>query len=78
MASEEGLRLKDSTVKLANEDEHGSYLGVTSAFLDKFVPKETNPNFDVFDSKDGRRRFIAVKSSRMPDDQHLTCRLIHG
>lgn len=58
-------------MKLINEDKYGAYLGVTPAFLKEFIPKEMNPNFDVFDSKDGRRRFIAVKSSRMPDDQDL-------
>ncbi len=59
-------------MKLANEDEHGAYLGVKAEFLKEFVPKESNPNFEVFDSQDNHRRFIAVKSSRVPDDQDLT------
>jgi tRNA pseudouridine55 synthase len=63
--------LKAKPMKLVSEDKYGAYLGVTPTFLKEFVPKEMNPNFEVFDSKDGRRRFIAVKSSRMPDDQDL-------
>jgi hypothetical protein len=58
-------------MKLVREDKYGAYLGATPAFLKEFVPQETNPDFDVFDSRDGRRRFIAVKSSRLPDDQDL-------
>jgi hypothetical protein len=58
-------------MKLVYEDEHGAYLGVNAEFLKEFVPKESNPNFEVFDSQDNRRRFIAVKSSRLPDDQDL-------
>jgi hypothetical protein len=56
-------------MKLVIEDEYGAYLGVTQAFLKEFVQKERNPNFEVFDSRDGQRRFIAVKSSRLPDDE---------
>jgi len=58
-------------VKLVHEDEHGAYLGVNAEFLQEFVRKESNPNFEVYDSQDGHRRFIAVKSSRVPDDQDL-------
>jgi len=58
-------------MKLVDEDEHGAYLGVNAEFLKEFVPKESNPNFEVFDSQDNQRRFIAVKSSRLPDDQDL-------
>jgi hypothetical protein len=58
-------------MKLVNEDEYGAYLGVNAQFLKKFVPKESNPNFEVYDSQDGNSRFIAVKSSRIPDDQDL-------
>jgi len=58
-------------MKLVYEDEHGAYLGVNAEFLQEFVPKESNPNFEVFDSRDNHRRFIAVKSSRLPDDQDL-------
>ena len=59
-------------MKLVIEDEYGAYLGVTQAFLKEFVQNKTNPNFEVFDSKDGKRRFIAVKSSRLPDDEDLS------
>lgn len=59
-------------MKLVYEDEHGAYLGVTAEFLKEFVSKESNPNFEVYDSQDGHRRFMAVKSSRLPDDQDLT------
>jgi hypothetical protein len=58
-------------MKLVNEDEHGAYLGVNAAFLKEFVPKESNPNFEVFDSQDNQNRFIVVKSSRLPDDEDL-------
>lgn len=58
-------------MKLVCEDEHGAYLGVSKEFLKEFILKESNPNFEVFDSKDKYRRFIAVKSSRIPDDQDL-------
>jgi len=59
-------------MKLVNEDEYGAYLGVTQAFLKEFIQKESNPNFEIFDSRDGQRRFIAVKSSRLPDDEDLS------
>jgi hypothetical protein len=59
-------------MNLVHEDEYGSYLGVTSDFLQEFSPVESNPNFDVFDSFDGYRRFIAVKSSRVPYDEDLS------
>ena len=58
-------------VKLVYEDEYGAYLGVNAEFLQEFVLKESNPNFEVFDSQDSHRRFIAVKCSRLPDDQDL-------
>jgi hypothetical protein len=58
-------------VKLVYEDEHGAYLGVNAEFLKEFVLEESNPNFEVFDSRDNQRRFIVVKSSRIPDDQDL-------
>jgi hypothetical protein len=58
-------------MKLVNEDEHGAYLGVNAEFLRKFVPGESNPNFEVYDSRDNHNRFIVVKSSRVPDDQDL-------
>lgn len=58
-------------MKLVDEDEHGAYLGVNAEFLQEFVPRESNPNFEVFDSQDNQSRFIAVKSSRVPDDQDL-------
>ena len=58
-------------MKLVDEDEYGAYQGVNAEFLTRFVSKAGNPNFDVYDSQDGRRRFIAVKSSRLPDDQVL-------
>ena len=58
-------------MKLVDEDEYGAYLGVTADFLKEFILRETNPNFEVFDSRDNYSRFIAVKSSRLPDDQNL-------
>ena len=58
-------------MKLVREDEHGAYLGVPAEFLQEFIPKESNPNFEVYDSRDNNNRFIAVKSSRVPDDQDL-------
>jgi hypothetical protein len=58
-------------MKLVNEDEYGAYSGVRAEFLKKFVSKEINPNFEVYDSRDNQSRFIAVKSSRVPDDQDL-------
>ena len=58
-------------MKLVYEDERGAYLGVNAGFLQGFVPKECNPNFEVFDSRDNHSRFIAVKSSRIPDDEDL-------
>jgi hypothetical protein len=58
-------------MKLVDEDEQGAYHGVTPEFLQEFKTVESNPNFDVFDSFDGRRRFIAVKCSRIPDDENL-------
>jgi hypothetical protein len=58
-------------MKLVYEDEHGAYLGVNAEFLKKFVPEESTPNFEVFDSSDDYRRLVVVKSSRIPDDQDL-------
>jgi hypothetical protein len=58
-------------MKLVYEDEHGAYIGVNAEFLQEFTPKESNPNFEVFDSRDNQSRFIAVKASRIPDDQDL-------
>jgi len=58
-------------MKLVDEDEYGAYLGVNEEFLKEFVPRESNPNFEVFDSRDNNSRFIAVKSSRIPDDEDL-------
>ena len=46
-------------------------MGVNAEFLQEFVLKESNPNFEVLDSRDGHRRFIAAKCSRLPDDQDL-------
>jgi hypothetical protein len=59
-------------MKLVCEDEYGAYLGVSAQFLDRFAPKESNPNFEVFDSENNQTRFLAVKSSRLPDDQDPT------
>lgn len=58
-------------MKLVYEDEFGAFSGVSAAFLKKFVPREVNPNFEVYDSVNGYNRFIAVKSSRIPDDEDL-------
>jgi hypothetical protein len=65
MATEKGVYL---TMKLVNEDKNGAYLGVRKEFLKEFALVEKNPNFEVYDSKDHRNRFIAAKSSRLPDD----------
>jgi len=65
------LKGYNSPMNLVNEDKFGAYLGINDEFLKEFVPKERNPNFEVFDSRDNYRRFIAVKSSRLPDDQDL-------
>jgi hypothetical protein len=59
-------------LKLVYEDKFGAYLGVRPEFLKKFVPVEINPNFDVYDSKNGYHRFIVAKCSRIPDDEDLT------
>jgi hypothetical protein len=58
-------------MKLVNEDDNGAYLGTREEFLKKFVPKEINPNFEVYDSREGNARFIASKCSRLPDDEDL-------
>jgi len=58
-------------MKLVDEDEHGAYHSVTPEFLQEFKTVESNPNFDVYDSIDGGRRFIAAKCSRIPDDENL-------
>jgi hypothetical protein len=58
-------------MKLVHEDEDGAYLGVGAEFLKEFVNKESNPNFEVYDSRDNQRRLVVVKSSRIPDDQYL-------
>jgi hypothetical protein len=58
-------------MKLVDEDEYGAYRGVNAEFLKEFVSKESNANFEVYDSRDNHRRFIAVKSSRFPDDEVL-------
>lgn len=58
-------------MKLVNEDENGAYQGVTPEFSKKFATKETNTNFEVYESKDGNNRFIPVKSPRLPDDNDL-------
>ncbi len=65
------LKKYNSPMKLVNENEYGAYLGVNAEFLQEFTPQERNPNFEVFDSKDNNKRFIAVKSSRLPDDQDI-------
>jgi len=33
--------------------------------------RESNPNFDVYNTPDGKNRFIAGKCSRLPDDEDL-------
>jgi hypothetical protein len=58
-------------MKLVYENEHGAYLRMSAQFLEEFGLKESNPNFEVFDSQDNHRRFITVKSSRLPDDEDL-------
>ncbi len=59
-------------MKLVNEDGNGAYTGVTAEFLAGFIVKESNPNFEVFDSRDGYNRLIVTKSSRLPDDNDFT------
>jgi hypothetical protein len=56
---------------LVKEDENGAYLEATPALLKKFTTRESNPNFDVFDSADGYNRLIIARSSRLPDDDDL-------
>jgi hypothetical protein len=56
-------------LKLVYEDDYGAYSGVRAEFLKKFVPREINPNFEVYDSTDGQNRFIASKCSRVPGDE---------
>jgi hypothetical protein len=56
-------------LKLVDEDEYGAFQGVRPEFLKKFVSREINPNFEVYDARDGHNRFITVKSSRIPDDE---------
>jgi hypothetical protein len=63
------LRLRQMPVKFTNENEYGAYTGMRGEFLSKFHQIENNPNFDVFESKDGSKRLIASKSSRLPDDE---------
>lgn len=38
-------------MKLVDEDEHGAYQGVRADFLKEFMLKESNPNFEVYDSE---------------------------
>jgi hypothetical protein len=57
---------------LVQESISGAYIGVTPAFLQEFKIIESNPNFDVFDSNDGSRRFIAVTTSRIADDEDIS------
>jgi hypothetical protein len=58
-------------VKPVNEDQYGAYLGVRPALLERCILRESNPNFEVYDSLDGNDRLVVVKSSRLPDDQDL-------
>ncbi len=58
-------------MKLVYEDEYGAYSGARPEFLKKFTPIELNPNFEVYDSKDGSSRFIASKCSRVPYDEDI-------
>jgi hypothetical protein len=58
-------------IKLIDENEYGAYVKVRPEFLVNFTLKESNPNFEVYDSKDGRNRFIVVKCFRMPDDEDI-------
>jgi hypothetical protein len=55
--------------KLAIENEYGAYMGVRREFLTKFRQIDDNPNFDVFESKDGSKRLVMSKCSRLPDDE---------
>jgi hypothetical protein len=58
-------------MKLVYEDKYGAYLGVRPEFLERFKLREQNPNFEVYDAAEGYSRVIAVKSSRMPDDEDI-------
>jgi hypothetical protein len=59
-------------MKLVYEDENGAYMGVREEFLKNFAQKESNPNFEVYDSNDNYNRLIVGKCSRVPDDEDLT------
>lgn len=59
-------------VKLVKVDKYGAYVGVGKDFLKEFLLIEKNANFEVYDSKDHQNRFIAAKSSRLPDDDDNT------
>jgi hypothetical protein len=58
-------------MRLVDEDKNGAYLGVREEFLKSFTRKESNPNFEVYDSRDNYRRFVVAKCSRLPDDEDL-------
>ena len=59
-------------MKLVYEDEHGASWKFRQEFLKKFSLKESNPNFEVYDSRDKQRRFIAAKYvSILPDDEDI-------
>jgi len=56
-------------MKLAIENKHGAYIGMKKEFLSEFYQIDGNPNFDVFESKDGSKRLVVAKCSRLPDDE---------
>ena len=68
---QDNLRKYNLRVKPVYEDQYGAYLGVRPELLKRAVPTEIDPNFEVYDSLDGQNRVIAVKSSRLPDDEDL-------
>jgi tRNA pseudouridine55 synthase len=53
------------------EDKNGAYKGVRPEFLKQFVCRENNPNFEAYDTLDGKNRFIAAKCCRLPDDEDI-------
>jgi len=62
----------NAAVKPVREDQYGAYLGARPTVLRRFVTREANPNFEVYDSPDGHDRLIIGKCSRMPDDQDVS------
>ncbi|MDI6807106.1 MAG: hypothetical protein QMD14_04865 [Candidatus Aenigmarchaeota archaeon] len=56
---------------LVYENKNGAYENPLLFLFDEFVIKESNSNFDVFDSKDESKRLIFARCSRLADDEDL-------